>query len=72
MAKGSCSWLWTLTFVLACIGALNWGLVGVFDFNLVEFLLGQWAVVERVVYILVGVSGLYLLVHWAMGGCKKS
>lgn len=58
------------TFVLACIGALNWGLVGVFEFNLVEFLLGQWEVAVRVVYILVGLSGLYLLVNKCMGGCK--
>jgi len=73
MKNGSCKKLWTLAFVLACVGALNWGLVGIFDYNLVNSLLGQWESVERVVYILVGLSGLYLLVHMAMNckSCKK-
>lgn len=73
MKNGSCKWLWMLAFVLTCIGALNWGLVGIFDYNLVNALLGQWETVERVIYILVGISGLYLAVHMAMncGKCKK-
>lgn len=58
------------TGVLVLIGALNWGLIGVFDLNLVNSLLGQWEVLERVVYILVGVSGLFLCVKKCMM-CKK-
>lgn len=57
---GSC-WLHTVTFVLVVVGALNWGLVGFFEWNLVEALLGSWPVVVRVVYALVGVSGLAML-----------
>lgn len=44
--------------VLVLVGALNWGLVGAFDFNLVETLLGDGALTS-VVYILVGVAALY-------------
>ncbi len=50
---------------LIIIGALNWGLVGAFDWNLVEVLLGNWDWAVRLVYILVGVAALGSL--W---GCK--
>lgn len=49
-----------IAFILVIVGALNWGLVGAFEFNLVESLLGSMAMLEKVVYILVGVSALYL------------
>jgi hypothetical protein len=45
--------------VLVWVGALNWGLVGLFGLNLVSSLLGGWPMVERVVYILVGVGAVY-------------
>lgn len=48
------------TFLLVIVGALNWGLIGVFDFNLVNYLLGAWPMVEKVIYILVGLSALWL------------
>ena len=44
---------------LIIIGALNWGLVGAFHFNLVGFLFGQTTIITRVIYILVGLAGLY-------------
>ena len=50
-----------ITFLLVVVGALNWGLVGLFDYNLVTTLLGAWPMVERTVYILVGVSAVYIL-----------
>ncbi|PJE63692.1 DUF378 domain-containing protein [Candidatus Roizmanbacteria bacterium CG10_big_fil_rev_8_21_14_0_10_45_7] len=50
-----------LTFLLVVVGALNWGLVGLFDFNLVTTLVGAWPMVERLVYILVGLSAVYVL-----------
>jgi uncharacterized membrane protein YuzA (DUF378 family) len=46
---------------LVIIGALNWGLVGALNMNLVEKLLGAWPMVERIVYVLVGLSGLAML-----------
>ena len=48
-----------LTFVL--IGAINWGLIGFFRFDLVAFLFGHMSWLSRIVYGIVGLSGLYLL-----------
>lgn len=50
-----------ITFPLTVIGAINWGLVGLFNFNLVTALLGSWPTLEKLVYILVGASGVYLV-----------
>ena len=47
---------------LAGIGALNWGLVGIFNVNLVAAVLGDMTVAAKVVYALVGLAGLLLLV----------
>lgn len=49
-----------VAFILAMVGALNWGLIGLFSFNLVTTLVGSWPTVERVVYILVGVSAVWI------------
>ena len=43
---------------LIVIGALNWGLVGLFQFDLVAFLLGPGSMLSRVVYVLVGLAGV--------------
>ena len=45
-------------YVLTLIGALNWGLVGLFGFNLVNFVLGDMTLLARFVYSLVGVSAI--------------
>lgn len=50
-----------VAFLLVVVGALNWGLVGLFQFNLVEALLGSMQYVERLVYVLVGASAVYLI-----------
>ena len=57
---------------LAIAGALNWGLIGLADVNLVERLFGQTAM-TRVIYILVGLSGLALLASYFVicPKCKK-
>jgi uncharacterized membrane protein YuzA (DUF378 family) len=47
-------------FILVIVGALNWGLVGLFDFNLVNTLLGSVPMAEKLVYILVGASAVYI------------
>ena len=46
---------------LTIIGAVNWGLIGFFRFDLVAFLFGNMTVLSRIVYALVGRCGLYLL-----------
>ncbi|MEY8516095.1 DUF378 domain-containing protein [Lachnospiraceae bacterium 29-84] len=45
---------------LVIIGALNWGLIGLFRFNLVTFLFGDMSWLSRIVYGIVGIGGLYL------------
>ena len=50
--------LFKTTLVLSIIGCINWGLVGLFNFNLVEDLLGDGALITRIVYVLVMVSGI--------------
>lgn len=46
---------------LVIIGAINWGLIGFFRFDLVAFLFGNMSWLSRIVYALVGIGGLYLL-----------
>jgi len=50
--------LYKISLVISIIGCLNWGLVGLFDFNLVELLFGDGTLLTRIVYVLVAVSGL--------------
>jgi uncharacterized membrane protein YuzA (DUF378 family) len=55
--------LWLVAFVLVVVGAVNWGLVGLAQFDLVATLFGGSAsVLSRVVYSLVGLAGVLLLV----------
>jgi len=62
---GTLGWI---AFVLVIIGALNWGLVGFFKFDLVASIFGDMSTVSRIVYDLVGLSALYMLVTAFMGG----
>lgn len=57
---------------LVWIGAINWGLVGAFQFNLVNTLVGSWPTVERIVYVLVGVAALMMLLCSGCKGCKPA
>ncbi len=47
-----------IALVLIIIGAINWGLIGLFEFNLVETLFGIDTILTKIVYILVGISGI--------------
>lgn len=46
---------------IAIIGAINWGLVGFFRFNLVAFLFGESNIISRIIYAVVGLAGLYMI-----------
>ena len=72
MLKQACN-LCKVVGVFAIIGALNWGLIGISGTNLVEQILGTGAL-TRVVYVLVGLSGVGLLVSFftVCPACKKS
>lgn len=49
-----------LTLVLVIVGGLNWGLVGLFRFNLVTTLFGEASMLSSIVFILVGLSAVYV------------
>ena len=52
----------TIALILSIIGSLNWGLVGIFQFDLVAWICGgQDAIVSRIVYTLVGLAGLWCI-----------
>lgn len=55
---GALHWV---AFALVVIGALNWGLIGFFEFDLVGAIFGEMSALSRIIYDLVGLSGLYLL-----------
>lgn len=50
--------LQSIALILTIIGALNWGLIGLFNFNLVTTLFGEGTLVTNIVYILVGIAGI--------------
>ncbi len=49
---------------IAIIGAVNWGLIGFFNFNLVAALFGSMSWLSRIIYALVGLCGLYLITFY--------
>ena len=50
-----------IAFILVIIGALNWFLIGLFDFNLVATLFGSLSFVSRAIYTLVGLASLWVI-----------
>jgi len=60
-----------LAFILTIVGGLNWGLVGAFDYNLVSMIFGDMSSIARLVYVLVGLSALYLLLMMGKYGRSK-
>lgn len=48
-----------IALVLIIIGAINWGLIGIFKFNLVEMIFGDMTMLARIIYSLVGIAGLW-------------
>ena len=48
-----------LVLTLSIIGCINWGLVGLFDINLVSAIFGMGSIITRAIYILVGICGIY-------------
>jgi uncharacterized protein len=59
MKKDVLSWI---TIILVIIGAINWGLIGALQFDLVNTIFGSIAWLERVIYVLVGLAGLWEIV----------
>jgi hypothetical protein len=57
----------SLTLLLLIVGGLNWGLVGLFGFDLVAALFGEMSLLSRIVYTLVGASALYQVIPLLRG-----
>lgn len=54
----------SIALTIAIIGAINWGLIGFFSFDLVAFICGNMSWISRIIYALVGLSGLYLITFY--------
>jgi len=50
-----------IAYALVIIGGLNWGLVGLFEYNLVDAIFGIGSTMSRIIYVLVGLAALYLI-----------
>jgi uncharacterized membrane protein YuzA (DUF378 family) len=65
-----------VAYWLVVIGAVNWGLIGIAgligdsNWNVVDRLLGNWQVIENIVYLLVGLSAIVLVKGCKCGSCK--
>ena len=53
-----------IALTIAIIGAINWGLIGLFRFDLVAFIFGEMSWFSRIIYTLVGLCGLYLITFY--------
>ena len=60
-----------ISWWLMVIGALNWGIVGLLNQNVVEIIFGGWPLVVRIIYILVGLAALAVLFGGSCKACKK-
>lgn len=63
-----CHTLDLIAVILLLIGGINWGLVGLFNFDLISAIFG--GVISRVLFVLVGISAVYRIICWAR--CKSS
>jgi len=59
-----------IAIILLVVGGLNWGLVGLFDFDLVATIFGKMSILSRIVYTIVGVCAVYVLVSSSKFGRK--
>ena len=62
-----------IALTIAIIGAVNWGLIGFFSFDLVAFIFGEMSCLSRIIYAIVGICGLYLITFYMYaGGAEKT
>ena len=57
-----------LALTIAIIGAINWGLIGFFSFDLVAFIFGNMSWLSRIIYAVVGIAGLYIITFYMYAG----
>jgi uncharacterized membrane protein YuzA (DUF378 family) len=61
----------TITLLLLILGGLNWGLVGLFGFDLVATIFGEMSMLSRIVYALVGISAIVQIVPLIKAGDQR-
>lgn len=61
----------TVAVLLIIIGGLNWGLVGLFEYNLVDSLFGEGSVLARIVYVIVGLAAICKAIIWGIRSADK-
>ena len=54
-----------IALTLVIVGAINWLLVGLFEFNLVDAIFGSLSLLARIIYILVGISGIWSIAFYS-------
>lgn len=57
-----------IALIIVFIGALNWGLIGLFRLDLVRLIFGDMSLISRIIYVLVGICGIYLLTFFGRVG----
>lgn len=57
-----------IVLTLVIIGGINWGLIGLFDYNLVDALFGTMSWFSRTIYVLVGISAIYAIAFYDREG----
>ncbi|NLK94655.1 MAG: DUF378 domain-containing protein [Clostridiales bacterium] len=61
----------SVALVLVIIGAINWGLIGLFKFDLILSIFGDMSVISRIIYTLVGLAGIYAISFFAKNQFQK-
>ena len=56
------NWLDITALILIIIGAVNWGLIGFFEFDLISYFFGVRSAISRIIFAIVGIAGIYSLV----------
>lgn len=51
-----------IAWILVLIGAINWGLIGFFKFDLVAMIFGDMTLITRLIYALIGIAAIYLII----------
>jgi len=57
--------LQTIAMILLLIGGINWGLIGIFEWNFIATVFGYTSVLTRTIYALAGISAVYRILVWA-------
>lgn len=70
--KGSLTTMGWIALILLIVGGINWGLVGLFQFDLVAALFGGMTALSRIVYVLVGLAALYSIFTASRFSSKKT